>query len=181
MSGPKANDKAHAPETRRRQSDQSTAARGGIEYLQRTLGNRMLQRIFAPADDVDATADVGQQIRTAGTGVPLEGNVQRVLEQHLGADLSGVRVHADASADTLARSVSATAFTSGSDIFFRAGAYDPSSTSGRHTLAHEAAHVVQQASGPVAGTPADGGISLSSPDDAFERAAEATASAVHFE
>ena len=39
-------------------------------------------------------------------------------------------------------------------------------------LAHELTHVVQQRSGPVDGTPAGGGISLSDPSDRFERAAE---------
>jgi hypothetical protein len=39
----------------------------------------------------------------------------------------------------------------------------------------ELTHVVQQRSGPVAGTPAAGGIRLSDPSDPFEQAAERTA------
>jgi hypothetical protein len=39
-------------------------------------------------------------------------------------------------------------------------------------------HTVQQSAGRVAGTETSDGISLSSPDDRFERAAEATASDV---
>src|SRR5207248_683463 len=93
----------------------------------------------------------------------------------LGADLSGVRVHTDPEADHLARSVDATAFTSGSDIFFRQGAYEPGSSAGMKTLAHEAAHTVQQASGPVEGTPSAGGVSISDPGDRFERAADQAA------
>ncbi|MBV8719888.1 MAG: DUF4157 domain-containing protein [Chloroflexi bacterium] len=147
-----------------------------VSFLQRTLGNRAVQRMFEAGAD-----DLGHQIHSASGGIPLEGNVQRALEQQLGADLSGVRVHTDAGADRLARQVDATAFTSGADIFFRAGAYNPSTDAGRHTLAHEAVHVVQQASGPVAGSPVDGGIALSDPGDTFERAAEATAAALHFE
>jgi Zn-dependent peptidase ImmA (M78 family) len=38
-------------------------------------------------------------------------------------------------------------------------------------LAHELTHVVQQRSGPVDGTPAEGGISVSDPSDRFEREA----------
>jgi hypothetical protein len=45
-------------------------------------------------------------------------------------------------------------------------------------LAHELTHVVQQRSGPVAGTPAPGGIMLSHPSDAFEQAAERSADRV---
>ena len=154
------------------------APQGIIARLHRTVGNQAVQRLFAAAPTSDSDGDIGQRIRSASGGVALEANVQRGLEQQLGADLSSVRVHADSHADALARQVNATAFTSGSDIFFRTGAYNPSSAAGRHTLAHEAVHVVQQASGPVAGSPAQGGISLSDPSDAYERTAEATASAV---
>jgi hypothetical protein len=45
-------------------------------------------------------------------------------------------------------------------------------------LAHELTHVVQQRSGPVAGTPAPGGIQISHPSDRFEQAAEGSADRV---
>ncbi|HEY2592500.1 MAG TPA: DUF4157 domain-containing protein, partial [Chloroflexota bacterium] len=90
-----------------------------------------MQRLLSEPSD-----DIGERIRTASGGHPLAGGVQRTLERQLGTDLSGVRVHADAQADTLARQVNAAAFTSGSDIFFRAGAYNPSTHEGRHMLAH---------------------------------------------
>ena len=82
-----------------------------------------------------------------------------------------MRVHADAEADALSRAVDAEAFTTGRDVYFRAGAYAPDSPDGLRLLAHEAAHTVQQAAGPVAGTPAPGGVALSDPADRFERAA----------
>jgi hypothetical protein len=74
--------------------------------------------------------------------------------------------------------VDAVAFTAGSDIFFRAGAYAPDTADGRHLLAHEAVHVVQQAAGPVAGTPAPGGMSISDPHDRLEQEAERAARVV---
>jgi hypothetical protein len=58
-----------------------------------------------------------------------------------------VRVHADAGADALNQALQARAFTSGQDVFFRRGAYNPSTSSGRELLAHELTHVVQQADG----------------------------------
>ncbi len=120
--------------------------------------------------------DLGTKIRSrSGGGSALEPGVQRWLEDGLGADLSGVRVHTGGEADHMARSVQSTAFTSGRDIYFRDGAYDPGSERGLQTLAHEATHVVQQASGPVAGTPQAGGVSVSDPSDRFEQAAEAQA------
>src|SRR5438874_41382 len=81
----------------------------------------------------------------------------------LEADLSNVRVQTDGEADHLARSVDAVAFTTGSDIFFQSGTYNPGTSEGLHLLAHEATHAVQQAQGPVAGTPVTGGVALSDP------------------
>jgi hypothetical protein len=123
--------------------------------------------------------NIGARIRAAvGGGSALDGGVRRTLEAGLGAGLSGVRVHTSGEADHLSRSVQAVAFTTGADIFFRSGAYNPSTPGGLHLLAHEAAHTVQQAQGPVAGTPHPGGVSISDPSDSFERAAEAVAARV---
>ncbi|RME05535.1 MAG: DUF4157 domain-containing protein, partial [Bacteroidetes bacterium] len=46
------------------------------------------------------------------------------------------------------RALDAEAFTTGSDIFFRNGRYDPHSHSGQKLLAHELTHVVQQGAAP---------------------------------
>jgi hypothetical protein len=115
------------------------------------------------------------QAATAAPGNALESDVRGSLEQVVGSELSNVRVHTDARADSLARSFDATAFTTGSDIFFRSGMYSPKSPEGLNLLAHEAAHTVQQAAGPVAGTTQTNGISLSDPMDQHERAADQTA------
>lgn len=126
-----------------------------------------------------ADDDLARRIQAASaTGTAIDGAVQRRLEGGLGADLTGVRVHTGGEADSLARSVNAVAFTTGPDIFFRAGAYQPQSSEGMHLLAHEAAHTVQQAAGPVAGTPAPGGVSISDPADSDEQAAGRAADAV---
>lgn len=122
-----------------------------------------------PMQNTDVLAD---QIRAElGKGMPLGPQVQRQLETGLGEALSGVRVHTDATADALARSVQAVAFTTGRDIFFQQGAYHPETPQGLQILAHEATHTVQQSRGPVDGTPHPGGVSISDPGDRFERAA----------
>src|SRR6266511_2708259 len=74
-----------------------------------------------------------------------------------------------------ARSVNAQAFTVGSNVVFQHDMYDPASPAGRHMLAHELTHVVQQRSGPVDGTDAGGGVKVSDPSDRYERAAVANA------
>ena len=101
--------------------------------------------------------------------------VQADMSSRFGHDFSRVRVHTDAAAAASARSLGALAYTSGSDITFSAGRYDPASTDGRRLLAHELAHVVQQ-SGHVSGTQTQ--LAVSAPGDASERQADAAADAV---
>jgi len=148
--------------------------------LQQTLGNQAVQRLVnrsratAPAED-----DLAQRIATASAGGnPLDTAARERLQASLGVDLSGVRVHLDEEADRLAESVKAVAFTTGKDIFFRSGMYQPETASGFHLLAHEVTHTLQQANGPVEGTLASGNVSISEPGDASEREAEAAASRV---
>jgi hypothetical protein len=79
-----------------------------------------------------------------GGGEPLPETIRDSLEHAFAADFSSVKLHSDAQADQLNRSLQARAFTSGRDIFFRQGAYQPGSRGGRELLAHELTHVVQQ-------------------------------------
>ena len=93
-----------------------------------------------------------------GGGLPLDAATRAYMEPRFGHDFSQVRVHKDGEAARLTRTVNALAFTSGQDIFFREGKYDPTSFMGQHLLAHELAHTVQQASGPVSGIPRSNGV-----------------------
>ncbi|NEO86043.1 MAG: DUF4157 domain-containing protein, partial [Spirulina sp. SIO3F2] len=79
-----------------------------------------------------------------GQGQPLGDTVREPMERAFGTDFGGVRVHTDARADALSQSIQAKAFTTGQDVFFRAGAYQPGSQGGQALLAHELTHVVQQ-------------------------------------
>jgi Domain of unknown function (DUF4157) len=137
--------------------------RDGLLHLQRMAGNAALQR--SPVLDV-----VG-----SGGGSPLDEDTRADMEGRFGQDFSDVRVHTGGGADESARAVGAQAYTVGRDIVFASGRYDPSSDSGRHTLAHELTHVVQQRSGPVDGTDTGDGVRVSDPSDRFEREAVANA------
>lgn len=77
-------------------------------------------------------------------GMPMPPRIRRRFEGALGADLGAVRVHTGRRSDELNAALGATAFTSGSDVFFRGGLPDVSAPSGQHVLAHELTHVVQQ-------------------------------------
>jgi len=90
-------------------------------------------------------ASVEQSIQQAkGSGQGLSEDVREPMEQAFGADFSGVRVHNNSNADQLNRSLNARAFTTGPDIFFKQGEYNPGSRDGQELLAHELTHVVQQ-------------------------------------
>jgi hypothetical protein len=80
----------------------------------------------------------------ASPGTPLDAGVRGGMEKTFGQDFSRVRVHDDALAHESARSVDALAYTVGSDIVFGAGQFRPQTHDGRHLLAHELAHTVQQ-------------------------------------
>jgi len=108
----------------------------------------------------------------ANPGRALAGPLKAEMEGRLGADLSDVRVHAGAAARAAAAAVGAQAYTVGSHVVIGDGGGD------KRTLAHELTHVIQQRSGPVAGTDHRGGLRLSDPADPFERAAEAAAARV---
>jgi hypothetical protein len=87
-----------------------------------------------------------QRARTGGQ--PVAAGLRTHMERGLGADFGDVRVHTDAQADQLSRAVSARAFTTGRDIFFRHGEYNPGSSGGQRLVAHELTHVVQQGAAP---------------------------------
>ncbi|BBO82240.1 hypothetical protein DSCO28_28060 [Desulfosarcina ovata subsp. sediminis] len=79
-----------------------------------------------------------------GTGQPLPAESRAFFEPRLGRDLSRVRVHTGAQAARLARQIGARAFTLGSDIYFGTGRFSPQTAAGKHLLAHELTHTIQQ-------------------------------------
>jgi hypothetical protein len=81
------------------------------------------------------------------SGQPLDTATRAFMEPRFGYDFSGVRVHNDANADTTARALNARAFTIGGDVSFASGEFQPETAAGRHLLAHELGHVIQQSGG----------------------------------
>jgi hypothetical protein len=67
------------------------------------------------------------------------------MEPRFGHSFANVRVHADGRAAESAAAVGAHAYAVGRDLVFGAGKYAPGSAGGRRLIAHELAHVVQQA------------------------------------
>jgi Domain of unknown function (DUF4157) len=90
------------------------------------------------------TGDAGHLAALEGRGQPLPDGLRGELEPSFGRDFSDVRLHTDAAAGESARAFDARAYTYGRHVVFGAGQFDPASTHGRHLLAHELTHVVQQ-------------------------------------
>ncbi|MBE2184518.1 MAG: DUF4157 domain-containing protein [Anaerolineae bacterium] len=95
----------------------------------------------------DVEGQVEQQIQSSKGGGQAMGSSSDFFTQRMGHDFSNVNVHTDAASDNLNRSLGARAFTTGNDIYFRSGEYDPGSSGGQELLAHELTHVVQQTGG----------------------------------
>lgn len=135
---------------------------------------RAAEATTAPTADAASTVARAAD-RSAGTPLPTAARAK--LESSYGADLGGVKVHTDTAASDAARAVHAHAFTSGQDIYFRAGQYNPGTAGGDKLLAHEVAHTVQQ--GPAADAIAKQSdapeLQISEPGDRVEREADAAA------
>jgi hypothetical protein len=101
---------------------------------------------LTPAPHV--TPEVEANVRTLQSeGNPLPPASRKFFESRLRADFTQVRVNTGTRAQETVKFLGAKAFTVGQSISFGAGQYAPESNEGKHLLAHELTHVVQQESG----------------------------------
>ena len=153
------------------QAPQLTAA----QQLASTIGNQGFTRLARQGAGILPDGRAHPQVESAiassrGSGQRLDDGSREKIGAPLGDPLDDVRVHTDDAADALAGSVSARAFTTGSDVYFKKGEYSPGSSGGQQLLAHELTHVVQQR-----GASTSGPLQVSQPSDPLETEAEATA------
>jgi hypothetical protein len=155
--------------TRPPTKEEGNSRASAVLRLQRAAGNGVVGGLLeddrSPIDGV-----VG-----SGRGEPLDDGTRQDMESRLGHDFSDVRVHRDAEATRSAQAMNAHAYTVGTDVVFQGDRYSPGTQEGKHTLAHELTHVMQQKAGPVDGTPGPGGVKVSDPSDRFEQEAERNA------
>ena len=91
---------------------------------------------------------ISSQISSSkGNGSTLESGTRSFMESRFQTDLSGVRIHTGDYAVQMSKSLQAQAFTVGHDIYFNEGRFSPSSSQGKHLLAHELTHTIQQSPG----------------------------------
>lgn len=120
----------------------SSAQRQNLPERDELMMKPLIQRHNGPKD---ATPNLEQAInQSRGGGRPLDEKIRGPMEQAFRANFGNVRVHSDTKAHQLNESIQARAFTTGQDLFFRQGAYQPGNRAGQELLAHELTHVVQQ-------------------------------------
>jgi len=157
--------------------DKKERATSPVESLAAQVGNQAFGQVVGrmQGDGILEGGAVHPSVERAisssrGSGASLDRGVQEKFAPQLGDSLGDVKIHADSTADALARSVSARAFATGSDVYFAQGEYKPGTADGDKLLAHELTHVVQQR-----GAPTSGPMTVSQPGDAMETQADSVA------
>ena len=116
--------------------------------------NLVQKREAAPANGSAVPARVESGITSMSTGGdPLSTPVREHFESRFGYDFGGVRTHTGPEAANAAAALNAQAFTVGQHIFFASGRHQPGTAEGRHLLAHELTHTVQQSAGQTRAAP----------------------------
>lgn len=98
-----------------------------------------------PNGSTVASSNTESKIKNStSNGNKMDNTTRSEMEAGFGADFSGVNIHTDTEAVQMNRELGAQAFTHGNDIYFNKGKYNPGSTDGKHLLAHELTHTIQQ-------------------------------------
>lgn len=137
----------------------SPGDRAEIEAVQIS---RAVMHASSPARSEVSTRAVGGVQRAAAAGAPalnpkpaqtaatsggagnLPAPTRAFMEPRFGADFSSVRVHTGAAASSRAKKLDAGAFTTGRDIYFGKGQFQPDTPKGKELIAHELTHTIQQ-------------------------------------
>lgn len=91
-------------------------------------------------DDSDVEARLNQ---SKGNGSPMNKELKNEMESKFSSDFSNVNIHTNSNAVQMSQDMGAQAFTSGNDVYFNKGKYNPDKE-GKHLLAHELTHTIQQ-------------------------------------
>jgi len=112
-----------------------------------TAGSSMLSTGHEHNSEAEGQLPVIVRETLRASGQPLDPATRAFMEPRFGHEFGGVRVHRDAKAAESAKAVKARAYTAGQHVVMGAGQPSPETIAGRHLLAHELAHVVQQSYG----------------------------------
>ena len=128
----------------KRQVDQTRQEDEEYEELRRESAGAVLRQTRLGETPVISEQLEQRLDAQRGRGLPMTDEVRSYFEPRFGVDFGAVRLHTDAPAAVAANELNAQAFTRGRDVYFAAGQYRPQSDQGRHLLAHELTHTMQQ-------------------------------------
>ncbi|MFD8498399.1 DUF4157 domain-containing protein [Amycolatopsis sp. NPDC059657] len=94
-----------------------------------------------PAESIEDQSTVEVPDPDPEPGRPVPADVRARLRKVSGPGADVLRVHADPAADAVAREHRADAVTTGADVYFREGRFQPDEPAGFGLLAHETTHV----------------------------------------
>lgn len=112
---------------------------------QEDVENPLVQtKRFVSKSDESGTSLENHLSSSKSSGSSLPNDTRSFMESRIGADFSKVKVHTGSSAVQMNKELGAQAFTQGNHVYFNSGKYNPDSSRGKHLLAHELTHTVQQ-------------------------------------
>jgi hypothetical protein len=142
----KATDKVPTPKPliQQKKADEEIQTKGEEEIQAKEEENE-IQRNPAAASSPSDSPNIESTLNSSkGGGSPLSGKIKTEMESGFGADFSNVRIHNNSTAVQMNKQLGAQAFANGNNIYFNEGKYNPNSQEGKHLLAHELTHTVQQ-------------------------------------
>lgn len=121
------------------------------------LANQVTPFIQAKSDGTGTVNETvsGRIESSMGGGSTMQSDTKSFMESRFGTSFDGVKIHNNNESAQLNSSLNAKAFTVNNNIYFNSGQYQPETDSGKHLLAHELTHVIQQ-NGPAGSTSGKG-------------------------
>ena len=142
---PKTKEKSFAPKPLIQKKKEEDIQAKEEEEIQAKEDEKELQMSASADANPSENANLESTLKNSKSGgTPLSGKVKTEMESGIGADFSNVRIHNDSAAVQMNQQLGAQAFATGNNIYFNEGKYNPNSQDGKHLLAHELTHTVQQ-------------------------------------
>ncbi len=123
------------------------------EQAQPSIGTFLSVQAFPAAgiqrkeasDSIPATSGIESKLSSSnGQGTSLPADTLHSMEGAFGTDFKDVRLHTGQDAVQMNQQLGAQAFTHGQNIYFNKGKLNPGTKAGKHLLAHELTHTIQQ-------------------------------------
>jgi Domain of unknown function (DUF4157) len=143
--------------------------RSSILALQQTAGNRAISQALETAGS-RTPSPLRETLMSEGQ--PLDPNLRSLMESRFGRNLEQVRIHTGPRAAESADALDSKAFSIGREVIFGKGNYAPDTVEGKQLLAHELAHVLQQAGGTEASAAPDKGPAESQSEREADRVSQ---------